>query len=218
MRPSFALYIAAVSPCDSNPSHTMASQGGVYATFGVDGTGALVAQSLLRGGQFTNRVKPGDALLAVDDRPIDGLSVEEVRAMLRGPEGGQARLDFLRRASPEQGRDDSVITVYVYRTGTEAQEIQVGLPVHRSFNPFPPLLPSHPLLDTGCLGWTDVNIPTLFPLGRDPGRDPRSGDQPQHRLRPQLRLGNGQGARPGLPARLHVPCGVTGNGLTGVGG
>jgi len=113
----------------------MPTSGGVYATFGVDGSGALVAQSLLRGGQFTNRVQPGDALLAVDDKPIDGLSVEEVRAMLRGPEGGQARLDFLRRASTDQGGAGTVITVYVYRTSTESQEVQVAC----LFTPLPGL-------------------------------------------------------------------------------
>lgn len=103
----------------------MASTAGVYATFGIDREGALVAKQLLRGGQFMNKINPGDALMSVDGKPVDGMSIEEVRDMLVGPEGSQVQLEFWRRGQ-EPGSEGRMLVVNPYRTVTEAQEIQVG--------------------------------------------------------------------------------------------
>jgi len=103
----------------------MASTAGVYATFGIDREGALVAKQLLRGGQFMNKINPGDALMSVDGKPVDGMSIQEVRDMLVGPEGSQVQLEFWRRGQ-EQGSEGRMLVVNPYRTVTEAQEIQVG--------------------------------------------------------------------------------------------
>lgn len=53
-------------------------------------------------------LKPGDILLAVDGRPVEGLSLTEAVALVRGPEGSEVELTLLR---PSEGNREYTVSI-----------------------------------------------------------------------------------------------------------
>jgi len=89
---------------------------GLFGVFHLEGE-SYVTSAVLRGGQLSRMVEPGDKLVSIDGQKVDGLGPDQVRHLFDGEVGSPMKLDFVRAA---------VFSVTIFRTDSEMADIQAS--------------------------------------------------------------------------------------------
>jgi len=75
---------------------TSGAYGGVGLVVSTDKLGAQVVQPIDGTPAFRAGIKAGDLIVAIDDKPLAGLSLDDIQKKLRGPEGSAVKLTLSR--------------------------------------------------------------------------------------------------------------------------